>query len=629
MLTGRDSTGHLMGRAMAMSSSATWRPGCPLPLPSTQTDYELFRLSVLPGRNYRVEVRLPEPTGGEPADVNVRLLLGLRPYSDLGRADPEDIVVRHVTDEQNIPGDPSLEFTGTRTWYYSARGFVETVVPSRWLASVDILSGEYFEPGDVYTIVLTDITDSGDDYLGAEETTGAVTVGGSVTGNLEVDNDVDSFRVRLEADKSYRIRMRGSESEGGTLADPYVSIVATSPLTQTEFGFGFPITYNNDRSETEKDSELVVTVYSSKDYLILAASPGTGTGTYTIEVEEATTSMGQRANSPATGGPGITGTVQAGETLTATTDGIEDEDGLTGAVFAYQWVRSDTDIEGAASSTYTMTGDDEGKAIQVRVTFTDDAGNADSLTSYAVLSVPPLIIPDEEEQEEPETPLTAAIHDAPESHDGQEDFTFELRFSEEPKEDFSYQTLRDHAFTVKGGTVAGARQMDGDSDTPNIRWEISVSPDSNADVTVELSATEDCDAQGAICTDDDTMLSSSLEFTVKGPPLTASFESVPTSHNGSGEFRFRIAFSEEFSLSYKTLRDDHVFTVEGGKVTGARRLVKGSNIGWEIVVKPDSNGDVTITLPATTDCDAQGAICADGDKKLSNRLEITVSGPGG
>ena len=604
-------------------------PGLPATAPVYETDYELFRLSVLPGRNYRVEVRLPETTGGEPADVNVRLLLGLRPYSDIGRADPEDIVVRHVTDEQNIPGDPSLEFTGTRTWYYSARGFVETVVPSRWLASVDILSGEYFEPGDVYTIVLTDITDSGDDYQGAEETTGAVAVGGSVTGNLEVDNDVDPFRVRLEADKSYRIRMRGSESGGGTLADPYVSIVATSPLTQTEFGFGFPITYNNDRSETEKDSELVVTVYSSKDYLILAASPGTGTGTYTIEVEEATTSMGQRANSPATGGPGITGTVQAGETLTATTDGIEDEDGLTGTVFAYQWVRSDTDIEGAASSTYTMTGDDEGKAIQVRVTFTDDAGNAESLTSYAVLSVPPLIIPDEEEQEEPETPLTAAIHDAPESHDGQEDFTFELRFSEEPKEGFSDVTLRDHAFTVKGGTVAGARQMDGDSDTPNIRWEISVSPDSNADVTVELSATEDCDAQGAICTDDGTMLSSPLEFTVKGPPLTASFESVPTSHNGSGEFRFRIAFSEEFSLSYKTLRDDHVFTVEGGKVTGARRLVKGSNIGWEIVVKPDSNGDVTIVLPATTDCNAQGAICTGDGRPLSNRLEITVSGPGG
>ena len=106
-------------------------------------------------------------------------------------------------------------------------------------------------------------------------------------------------------------------------------------------------------------------------------------------------------------------------------------------------------------------------------------------------------------------------------------------------------TLRDHAFTVTGGEVAGARKLDGDSATPNIRWEISVSPDSNADVTVKLPATEDCEAQGAICTEDGTMLSSPLEFTVKGPPLTASFESVPTSHNGSGEFRFRITFSEE------------------------------------------------------------------------------------
>ena len=696
-------------------------PGLPATAPVYQTDYELFRLSVLPGRNYRVEVRLPETTSGEPADVDVRLLLGLHPYSDLGSAAPEEIVVRHVTQEREIPGDPSLEFTGTRTWYFSARGFAGTVVPSRWLASVDILSGEYFEPGDVYTIVLTDITDSEDDYLGAEETTGAVTVGGSVTGNLEVDNDVDSFRVRLEADKSYRIRMRGSESgdEGGTLADPYVSIVATSPLTQTEFGFGTPITYNNDKSEMEKDSELVVTVYSSKDYLILAASPGTGTGTYTIEVEDVTPSMGQRANSPATGGPGIIGTVQAGETLTATTDGIEDEDGLTEAVFAYQWVRSNTDIEGAISSTYTMTDDDAGKAIQVRVTFSDDAGNEESLTSDAMavaaalrlrsatldgatltltyndtldsfVTLPqtaftvsvnggsrsvnavsvagasvtltlasaaqagdavtvdyakpngPDFIRDTQgrvassfsgravSNDTPATALTAAIHDAPGSHDGQEDFTFELRFSEEPKEGFSDVTLRDHAFTVTRGTVVGARRLDSDSATPNIRWEISVSPDSNADVTVELPATEDCEAQGAICTEDDTMLSSPLEFTVKGPPLTASVESAPPSHNGSGEFRFRIAFSEEpkTGFSYTTMRD-HAFTVTGGSVKGARRLDPPSNVGWEVVVKPDSNGDVTVVLPVTTDCAAQGAICTGDGRPLSNRLEITVSGPSG
>ena len=179
-------------------------PGMPATAPVYETDYELFRRGVLPDRNYRVEVSLPESTGGESVDVDVRLLLGVHPYSDLRTSDQEDTFFRHVSDEKDIPGDPSLEFTGTRTWYYSGREG-RGVVPSRWLVSVDILGREGFEPGDVYTVVLTDITDSGDDYQGAEETTGAVAVGGSVTGNLEVDNDVDPFRVTLEADKSYRI----------------------------------------------------------------------------------------------------------------------------------------------------------------------------------------------------------------------------------------------------------------------------------------------------------------------------------------------------------------------------------------------------------------------------------------
>ena len=355
--------------------------------------------------------------------------------------------------------------------------------------------------------------------------------------------------------------------------------------------------------------------------------------------------MGQRANSPATGGPGITGTVQAGETLTATTDGIEDEDGLTGAVFAYQWVRSGADIEGAASSTYTVTGDDEGKPIQVRVTFTDDAGNAESLTSYAKLSAPPLIIPDEEPppkstatreareaqgaQEAAESPLTAAIHDAPGSHDGQEDFTFELRFSEEPKEGFSDVTLRDHAFTVTGGEVAGARQLDGDSATPNIRWEISVSPDSNANVTVELPATEDCEAQGAICTDDGTMLSSPQKFTVKGPPLTANTVSVPTSHNGSGEFRFRIAFSEEFSLQLQDAAGRPC--VHGGGRQGNRRAAAGQRqqhrLGDRRQTGLHRRRDRSL-CPSPRTAMRRGPSAPRTAGCCPARLELTVSGPG-
>ena len=352
-------------------------------------------------------------------------------------------------------------------------------------------------------------------------------------------------------------------------------------------------------------------------------------GTQETRTSDVTVAVAAIPNSAATGAPAISGTVQVGQTLTASTSNISDSDGLTNATFTYQWIANDgtedTDIQDATGSTYTVGADDEDKTIKVRVSFTDDGGNQETRTSDVTVAVAAAPSP---------SPLTAAIHDKPESHNGQDAFKFELRFSEDPKEDFSYKTLRDHAFTVEGGTVDGARRL---VSGKNLRWEIVVSPDSNGDVTITLPATTDCDAQGAICTADGTMLSSPLEFTVSGPPLTASsgppltasFESVPTSHNGSDSFRIRIALSEapKSGFSYTTMRD-HAFTVTGGSVTGALRLVSGKNLRWEIVVSPDSNGDVTITLPATTDCDAQGAICADGDRKLSNRLERTVSGPG-
>ena len=377
----------------------------------------------------------------------------------------------------------------------------------------------------------------------ALRTSSEVEVGTWVSGDLHNGDRADNHRVQLREGHWYRVPVffdYGPEADGVLANAGAVQIRTaqgssrwsdTSPHLFRASQTG--IHYVNVARATD-----ISTIYATRNtyyfreatYKFLVEDLGT------LKVEGASTSQGQAANSPATGWPGITGTVRGGETLMATTDRIADEDGLTNADFAYQWVRRDlatiaeADIEGATSSTYTVTDADEGKAIMVRVTFTDDAGNDESLTSNALVSAPPLVIPDEEEtpessesreaQETAETPLTAAIHDAPESHDGTTDFTFELQFSEEPKEGFSYKTLRDHAFTVTGGEVAGARRLDGDSDTPNIRWEITVSPDSGGDVTITLPVTEDCDAEGAICAicaNGDKKLSNSLERTVSGP----------------------------------------------------------------------------------------------------------------
>ena len=114
-------------------------------------------------------------------------------------------------------------------------------------------------------------------------------------------------------------------------------------------------------------------------------------------------------NSPATGAPTISGTARVGETLTADTSGIADANGLDNADFTYQWLADDADIDGATGSSYTLADADEGKTVSVRVSFTDDSGNAESLTSAATDPVAP------EPTEPPDQPIrlaAAASHDS-------------------------------------------------------------------------------------------------------------------------------------------------------------------------------------------------------------------------
>ena len=365
--------------------------------------------------------------------------------------------------------------------------------------------------------------------------------------------------------------------------------------------FKTPPDYENP-ADSNGDNVYRVTIH---------ASNGTSTGAL-LDVAINITDT-EDPNSPATGQPSISGTAQVGETLTASTSGISDADGLTNATFSYQWVSndgsSDTDISGATSSTYTLVAADEGKTIKVKVSFTDDAGNEETLTGSITVAV---------------VPLTASFEDMPDTHDGSA-FTFEVHFSEEIS--ISYVNMRDDVLNVSRGTVTKARRLNRPS---NLSWEITVEPSSNGDVSIALSSTTDCNAASAVCTSGGKALSSSLSATVTGPqadtssPLTASFKNMPTTHDGS-RFTFELHFSEEIAISYVNVRDD-VLEVSGGTVKRARRLNRPSNMSWEITVKPSSNANVSIALSPTTDCETDSAVCTKGGKALSNSLSATVTG---
>ena len=309
-------------------------------------------------------------------------------------------------------------------------------------------------------------------------------------------------------------------------------------------------------------------------------------------------------NSPATGLPTITGTAQVDETLTASTSAIADEDGLGNPSFSYQWIRNDgstdTDIQDATASTYTLDAEDVGKTIRVRVSFTDDANNPETLTSAATAVVTARAnspasgaptISGTAQVDETLTAITSQIADA----DGLN------------SAGFSYQWIAGD--TDISDATASTYTLDADDEGKTIRVRVSFTDDANNQETLTSAAT----AAVAGLTPE---------------PLTASLENTPESHNGTDEFTFELRFSEDVKLSYKTLRD-HSFTVTGGTVTKAKRQDTGSNILWLITVVPDSDADVTLILPATEDCDDDGAICTkDGGRPLSNRLELTVHGPG-
>ena len=91
-------------------------------------------------------------------------------------------------------------------------------------------------------------------------------------------------------------------------------------------------------------------------------------------------------------------------------------------------------------------------------------------------------------------------------------------------------------------------------------------------------------------------------------------------HTGRS-FTFGLRFSEDFPLSYKTLRDE-AFSVSGGAVRGAKRKQQGSNQRWTITVKPDSHAPVTVSLPA-------GAVETSDGRSLESAVSATVAGPVG
>ena len=234
---------------------------------------------------------------------------------------------------------------------------------------------------------------------------------------------------------------------------------------------------------------------------------------------------------------------------------------------------------------------------------------------------------------DPEAALSAAFPAsafASASHTGADDRPQVVVAFSEPVAAFGADTP---SVSVTGGRVASV-QPHAEDGLENA-WVFFLVPDGGGDVTFALVADAAC-ASGGICTAGGQALTEVPAASTipgpggpaepAGPRLTASFEGVPERHDGSA-FRFGVAFSEDIGISFRALRED-AFTVTGGRVTGGKR-VDGRRDLFRMTVRPDSDADVTITLPAGRECGVSGAICTKGEnrRQLTNTPSATVAGP--
>ena len=346
--------------------------------------------------------------------------------------------------------------------------------------------------------------------------------------------------------------------------------------------------------------------------------------------------MGNVENTAATGKPAISGTPAVGETLTAGTAAIEDVNGLTNAEFAFQWTRYDgttrTDITGATSDTYTVQNEDVGQQVSVTVSFTDDDGFQESLNSDSVLVGAP-------------SSLFGGFDTdtVPEEHNGQDPFTFEIYFSEEPS--LGYANVRDHVLTVTNGDVTSASRT-----TPgeNIRWTITVQPDGNDDVAVVLPPTTDCSDDGAVCTASEKALSNRSSITVPGPATQSQQQQAQNSPAAgrptiSGTARVGETLTADTSgitdadgldnatFSYQWLADDADISGSTGSTYTLATADEGRAITVRVSFTDDGGNDETLTsapteaVAARTDSiDGQHSRCA-GEPRWSERRHLRAA----
>ena len=237
-----------------------------------ETDRDWFAVELTAGETYKVELLGARGEGGTLQDPYIR-----------GIHDANGRLIADTTDYASGPHSNSeVLFTPREDGTY-------------YIAAGSFMSGDREEDVGTYTLQV-----SIDDFRDDTDTTGAVEVGGSVTGEIEAQGDEDWFAVTLEAGKTYQIDMEGSETDGGTLENPFLRTMrdANGDVLRIvhDNGFWSQNVWTSDQDSGEGlNSRVTFTpdedgtfylVAASGGHIYAADSHGRSLGTYTLSVDE-------------------------------------------------------------------------------------------------------------------------------------------------------------------------------------------------------------------------------------------------------------------------------------------------------------------------------------------------------
>ena len=374
------------------------------------------------------------------------------------------------------------------------------------------------------------------------------------------------------------VTLDGSGSSGGPWGTNVTySWALTAPAS------GVTVTFDDAASATPVVTIPALTAGTELTFTLTVTGRGSGGGNgIAPATDTATVTVTAAPNTPATGQPAIEGTAQVGEVLTATIGTIADAtDGLPTGTFptgyTFAWVRVDaanTETAIGTSSSYTPVAADVGATIRVTVSFTDAAGNSETLTSDATAAVMA--------RDTTAPTVTSITRQSPTSSPTREDsLTWQVTFSE----DVTNVDAAD--FTVTGTSATPA--VTGSGTTYSVTVSGGNLADLDATVTLAFDSNQNIqDTEGNALATTTPAGTNENDYVVDNTAPTVAITGVPGT--SAAPFTATVTFSE--AVTGFVLGDIRLGNATASNFTDTNAPV------YTALITPTTDGAVTVNVAA-------------------------------